>query len=946
MSTNPGDDSEQQAAKYLPRIIKRQALWSANTGLVTSPNSSRFPPEAPQDRDGQVDYSRPRLLEDAHIYKAFYPRMPLNRGEIFGRLDVSARTLGSKVVEHSEGRGRNLDLKFGLEQGFQDDWYRLESILLNITFYLWQHLKHRNVLPEIDLPTFPNQCGYRNVHRSRQIAVRCALRAQEAFTMLGALLTFILTLGLGVYEHNCFEDAFGKLLKRSQGQVTRPWLTLLKESYICNLSFGLRAGAIIDPYRFNWGNFVPKFVAAGIPLWFVWGDDERQIDVHQIPDGPFKKNLYPPFEVIARAEARASLPALVPPYAPATILPSHWERRGVGPENVHQPENVELETGWLETDSPADTANFFEADTHIDAPAVPEMEIGQPEALSLQKHGEHYEDFFTRVNGNRARTIANDSPREKQSREAMERDADRQVYSPKTQVFLWREEQGFWRRERLTKGEVPAHWDDFTPNQRRYIGHLKQWDLCPMYPRFPDGVERPELLPAPQFIDDDDDDDDDDDGFGVPGSRPSLNDITSLVKPDEAGQYNAVRDVQKLLEDGEFEGQDEPPVYPTDFAVFLDFILNRYGYSADRHRRNDPSLHSTEAGLTPTHVLNGLGHSDIPLPPEWQNPVIDFYKTLVNTRLRLSRFPSRWDISPSSMDAVRLEKEGYILTRYQGPHGALPVYVIRYSQSERGDWAVTVQDPTIVLLIFRNAGDWHGLDGLVRFLLKKRVPFQMPHRIHRDKSGRPARHTPTYGLGGRGFAWVAQGLDYEEYEMRRNALFGSSLGRAFRLMGGIVGRLAEEHVSEEAVLQGPHFFNKVIVELANDYVLAEDDVSVGYQDIVSGVYHVDVTKGGATIGVSSWWPRLKRWEGCGYDLGQWLPDAEQFYQTRLQKIRVNPGEEGPLTSGKWKAKLRFYGSKTKAIMEPGRDVAASFIEHFFEAQRSAASRPSKRPRHQ
>ncbi|KAF8958749.1 hypothetical protein BDZ97DRAFT_1668069, partial [Flammula alnicola] len=201
-------------------------------------------------------------------------------------------------------------------------------------------------------------------------------------------------------------------------------------------------------------------------------------------------------------------------------------------------------------------------------------------------------------------------------------------------------------------------------------------------------------------------------------------------------------------------------------------------------------------------------------------------------------------------------------------------------------------------------------------------------------------------LGGREFKWKPNALDYQEYELRRNTLFGAPLGRVFRMMGGIMGRLAEDHVSVEAVLQGPCYFNKVIATLEDGYVLAEDDIPMEYQDIVSGVYRVNASEKGGTVSICSWWPRLIKWEGCGYDMGQWLPDAEKMYQDRLANIRCKPEDFPPRTSTKWKQMLKFYSPKSKRVMEPGRKLAEKVLQGFFEALRKecAAAQPYKRQR--
>ncbi|PPQ80637.1 hypothetical protein CVT26_007426 [Gymnopilus dilepis] len=284
------------AASLLPHFDRSStyALWSEESGLVVSPSSSRLPTFNQLDLSitGHLDHSRPRLLPDSHIYLAFYPHAVLNRGPIFGRLDLSSSQLSLAVIRYPKGAGKFGQRVYGLRPDLLDSWIRLEDILVEIVTYLLKTFP--SPLPELSFPKLPYQCGYRELHQFPEQAVSCAERAKEAYTLLGALLTFTLTLYIGQYRASCFAAAFDKLLRWRDVSFTQGWLGQLEESYICNLTLGLRTGAFIDPYNCRWGPFLENFVKAGIPLWVIWGQPTTYNQFKSgVKDSGFPSALFP-----------------------------------------------------------------------------------------------------------------------------------------------------------------------------------------------------------------------------------------------------------------------------------------------------------------------------------------------------------------------------------------------------------------------------------------------------------------------------------------------------------------------------------------------------------------------------------------------------------------------------------------------------------------------------
>ncbi|KAF9000164.1 hypothetical protein BDQ17DRAFT_1245869 [Cyathus striatus] len=126
--------------------------------------------------------------------------------------------------------------------------------------------------------------------------------------------------------------------------------------------------------------------------------------------------------------------------------------------------------------------------------------------------------------------------------------------------------------------------------------------------------------------------------------------------------------------------------------------------------------------------------------------------------------------------------------------------------------------------------------------------------------------------------------DYASYLQRHAAFLSSPRGRAALLMGGIVGRLACEHMSLDGVLQGPSsavtnqhigvkYVNRSGLEFCDD-ALTEDKM-----DIICGAYHCYTGKRNQ-IAVCSWWPLPKHWrkDSNGLNWGYWTPWNEVWYR--------------------------------------------------------------------
>src|SRR6266567_1125797 len=81
--------------------IRPFAYWNGdNHGLILSLHG---PSRKFHSQTAPGDPCTPQAVDDKHVWMAFYPRLVLNRGRLFGRLDLTDRQLFD-LVEELPGR--------------------------------------------------------------------------------------------------------------------------------------------------------------------------------------------------------------------------------------------------------------------------------------------------------------------------------------------------------------------------------------------------------------------------------------------------------------------------------------------------------------------------------------------------------------------------------------------------------------------------------------------------------------------------------------------------------------------------------------------------------------------------------------------------------------------------------------------------------------------------
>ena len=855
---------------------------------------------------------KPRLLQDDNIYYAFYPRRPIHRGPLFSALAVSRDELSNSIIRVNENSGSP---RYVLNPSIQTRWKTLETPLLEVAHTLYEAHPDKAKFPFLSYPRWPHQYGYDDSHSSKELAYHCAKKSLAAFSMLVAFTTFALSLWLTEYEDDCFATAFAVLAERKRDALPRVWLEYLKGSIIGNLSPGLRPGGFLNPYITHWGIYLSRFTRASVPFWLLWGQEDLKRTNLAVPQIDF---YFPPRQYIELAKQRCLIFS-------NTILPhEHTYRFEGGGDNLPASGST---THFLDLPTDQSSSNtafglegfvFDNGDAFVDGanpdeppPPVPviDREICV-EAGSGQQPRESWEAFFARENDRLERRKQKETPTEKQRRESLEKAAERGPTN-KSRVFLWEQDEHvktFYRRTRLTKHDADSEWEGCTKYQRFFWGHRNEWDLCPHLPAYPPGV----ALPPPRY----DSDSDDDEPILGAYIRPA-NRIKEPVGPI------ILQAVEHLTS---WDKEPEDLTFTYLFLSLPDYLRRRHGFSAgDFPTSWNPSLHThPKYNLAQTKVdlaIKNLGH--VAVQEEKLTSIVDFHNTAMNGTLSYTALPPPWDISrypqPSSLycNMLRIELRKVASALFKTSE----LYILRPppNSTDPSSWFIATTSATAVLMVYRS--EWNTMLEIGRGLLEYGVPFHTVVERERQDVQKVVRSRTT-GLGMRPENFKPTPADFAAYESARDDILRSRTGRAIRLLGGIVGRMAAEIVPDCEVLDGPNLTNAVVVGTHGNKEFVDDAVEQHELDVVSGVYHVD----GKLKEVSShmsWWPKHATFLATGYAGDQWLPRAEDWYKTRQKELRS--GNLTLFSSKKWEKNHKFNAAQVSELCKGSERMAAEFI---------------------
>lgn len=574
------------------------------------------------------------------------------------------------------------------------------------------------------------------------------------------------------------------------------WLQELRRTPIVDFSKGIgRVGCVV---RHEPGCLflerIPKFVMANVPVWFIWNLPSHY---HGTPCAVYRPSSQAVME--AQRGPRAGAARAAP--APHPFLPA-----------IHSA-TVEQSLG---TQSPAREG--------LDPPTGPPLaQPPAPDAQSGQVGGETVLEFMQRRAQIDTLREQQETPQERRTR--MQRIASAETYALPgkhgARVFEWEVQGACWIRKAMTRACVEQDWHSMAPGHLRYNSFRNEWDYCELFDPSADAIDDEEYEElAYDYLH----------GQDVPNEAPQETPprrrVVDGVAPSDCpfGTKNLDQHYGDTQQSGIFTQPET-----------VDIVLaSRYGFCGP------PGPAIPEASLW-HHTRKTLSDTQSPWEwPEVQGQVHNFVQMVC-----LDTVPPRlWDLDPASPAPVMFFNDNIVVERVT--NGSRVLYRIvprRVLSTEDPLWDLLVPDAITAVECIRRSHPSMGKASLVQFFAQTGRPFSTRMPICTQPTPPSAPRLRSYfpeGLGERHEHYTPDALDYKGYERDRAEFLQSDRVGAAIKQGGIVWRLAVEHLRLEDIMVGPLDLPSALYERFDGEPVGgwDDDLNPNELNLICGVYRI------------------------------------------------------------------------------------------------------------
>ncbi|KAK6977380.1 hypothetical protein R3P38DRAFT_3473342 [Favolaschia claudopus] len=888
-------------------------IWSVYHGdrrlLLDMPDRTKAPPpEFNEVRKMRFNFWSPTYVSPKAPQLMFIPACFTWCGRIFDALNYRRETFPI----YADGE------KYRLHPRVAEHWYEIESSMRRIIHAMWTLTPQNPGTQErVEYP-FPHRFGYEKAFFTEAAARTVALRSRHAFLPLIGELSMRFWY-LSVFSSTPI-DWREKVCQRAR--VHPQWLADLEASVAGDMGTP-RLGGIIDftvpadtrfpldevtlPRTFDW--LLGQIIARGmpIPLYIQWGPLETTFHKIGATGTSFTIPVFVPRSLqklgfLPEPSEIAYLQRIL-----GSVVFSRWEvRRGTQP---FEPTYHSLRDAEPYDPSKAPITTHATSTIETSAP-FPPVEPG-----SGQRTGETMTEFFSRREKENVHRASRETPEQLQRRQQKEANAARGGAPGKkgARVYVWEKSNGHFIRMAGGRQRYDDIWEEYGPQQRRYDGFRDEWDVCEAFGS-----------PAEQ---DDGDEHDSQDGFGAPFTQEEDDgdDVPSQLLPERP----------EPLEEGEITVPNDQPASGDDhdnlefdrIAIsFREAVYMRYGCTVGKKEIQVPQ----DLPIPAQEIAKKfLGNQNLSVEkPEYLQNFCAFLGYLKASK----HLP---DIPPSLLDFHQSEQDLYcdwvVRVRRQTLNGKL-CYVIQ--ETGREGLYVLVESATTALEVVRQ-GWGPSISHVVEKLLARNIKFLFCCQ-YKEITNTELRHTRKMysGLGFRPHNYVPSQRDYQSYVAVRDQFLRTPRGRAAKLCGGIVGRLACTVVSDEEVQRGPT--DSVLTEGVclwdgvSQWAYWDDELTDKEIDLICGVYHISTGQtdstalSGQQTTARSWWPRPSAMANSGLNVGWWTPMCEQWFQRRLASLEA-PQPANLVTHGAWKHNLKLE-RRCPPLAEAAERVAAQILE--------------------
>ena len=727
-----------------------------------------------------------------------------------------------------------------------------------------------------------------------------------------------------------FPDWFGYLVDRG---VPQAWLSDLRDAILSDFTSKVpRVGLFLDPFSGKtWQPTVKFFCDFNIPIWYRWSADQEKM----LAWNSNLAYLRPPAEHLQMATTHISR-------SPSPLSPdsSLFEEPPVEPFPRHVPltstssHPQPMVESFPTHTSPAPTPIH----PHPPVETDPGDYVRRRDAYLATKPWETF--FAARDEENRA-SLLTETPKKRGQRLNWEH---QRPVSGKVYIWEWSDDDfpNLVRRRVPDKQRIDAVCAH-PGAQGRYDPFHNVWDLCRYFSPAQKGAT---------YHDEDEDESDEEEDIGKrmdtfedASSSMELSETAGAAQQKMTDEYIAQR-VQLIsqkapsLPDASMlessSSRDEPDLAisagPLDLVSHLHL---HYGYVSPLPVPPPDNVSSD----TWNNVIKPIGlcvGDRNPPPVDFAPSMIRFLQGLQSPALPP---PDLWDFRPESRLAINRSSLALQIPKC-GDYFIVAAQAFRVEHGCK--WTIAFDTAFQAVRAYRLLiAQHHSPTSLARKLVEEGVSFHTFLPFSQRPSLALAYLETFFPIRIRNYHFDAD--DYHVYVRKRARLLGSPRGRAALLVGGIVARIALEHLGTDAASFGPSSaVTKGLIGFTHvaqdgtifwDDALTDDELSVicgGYRSYTGKLstleYFAFVLLTHSSIGMGtqaeilSWWPLPHSWanhNANSYNFGHWTEWNEEWYQTRLSDILTNNAR--PLNAQQWRMRLRPKGgtiwrATTKAII--------------------------------
>jgi len=756
-------------------------------------------------------FQHPRWWTPPYGYLAFLPLIPNFDGAAFGCL--------RDIVAHI---CQNVDGNFVLRPEKAAEWMDLQDLLILVSNRMKNNTYFVHLGPSL-APVAPSYLGFSlpfNTPRAARLQVTIA---RDWFVVWMAQLSFL----FAHFEHEGNTDIprwFPFL--ESQG-IAQSWLCGMRSSMVCDFSkYCPRVGVFLDFLENRKGQpTVDWYTSLNVPVWYPWTNKHQKA----VKENPQLAYLQPPPELLqAAATFLIQTPTAI---LPSALLPAD-PRPPTYPELLpYQPPPpdpvLDNEQPYQENQDSSASSNMSGADFQATRNAY----IATKPWLQ----------FFQARDDRNKKKLASETPSQCQTR------LNRQRKPPvkKVDVFLWDwsdEDPQLLVRTRVNRREGEDILESYSNSQLVYDPYSNVWDACEYF-----GAN-------------DDDDDDDNPMAGKSNPAPAA----------PAALTHAPTPSDPVIDDVGASEQAEHEAFCRDRVRLLDTKVpserfKKLALSYSFPSNTDSNLDLTEDSFD---ILSYLvfHYGFVPPLPLQSNSPVDFHTWKENIKnvgldarknppsadlaesvvpflqgLRLPAGPSAelWDLHPDNYRKVDVRSSQVISKKDDN------LFFVHTSALEtpNGPWIIALTTAADALFVYRLLVQKDfSVVSLAELLVNEGIRFHtlqpLPPRPSVKSNIGAVRSSISIRV--RDYKFGLE--DYHAYVQERARILSSPRGRAALLEGGLIGRLAKEHLGHHSAALGP---SSAVTQRRQGFSFTDADDITYWDDrltddeihLICGMYH-------------------------------------------------------------------------------------------------------------